>query len=118
MANNFQQIQRIQEFRDGIFQVAMHLNKEYEKYLDVKDARQCVINDLMDAVKKFNGKDVQQDNSHKGVQAITILKEKLEVANKAHKASKSEQKRYELANTIESIQRTIEFLEGEENEDA
>ncbi|HLO11130.1 MAG TPA: hypothetical protein VK190_02615 [Pseudoneobacillus sp.] len=103
-------IQKLNELRDGIFQVAMLLYTEYVKYMSEADARTCVFNDLVEKAQTF----VEKPINNLSPEAIVVktLEEKHKELFATYNKTKDATKRYELMQQIEKLDDVIKLIKG------
>lgn len=102
------QIQKLNELRDGIFQVAMLLYTEYAKYMGEGDARTCVFNDLVEKARKFTDQDIS--GSSPNTIAVDIIKAKKNALLDSYKNAKTADEKYRLTEQIEKLDDVIKIL--------
>lgn len=103
-------IQKLNELRDGVFQVAMLLYSEYVKYMSEADARACVFNDLIDKAKAFVEKPIDD------ITPDTIVAKALENKSKqllaTYKTLRTADEKITTMDNIEALEKAAKILKG------
>ncbi len=100
---------KIDELKDGLFQVSMLLYKEYVRYVDAGNARIYVINDMYDNMAKFETKEI--DGQSADALGIMAIKARFNSMQDDYIKTQDSDMKYRLSEKMNTLSEAVTILE-------